>query len=63
MHAPINHIDDTYATWHLHLHTEFVPSNDTQKEETPEMVAEGAISADDKYFRCFWYSPLIRIGV
>ncbi|KAL5180541.1 hypothetical protein HKD37_01G001650 [Glycine soja] len=42
---------------------EFVPSNDTQKEETPEMVAEGAISADDKYFRCFWYSPLIRIGV
>ncbi|KAG5088861.1 hypothetical protein JHK86_001473 [Glycine max] len=48
MHAPINHIDDTYATWHLHLHTEFVPSNDTQKEETPEMVAEEAISADDK---------------
>ncbi|KAG5009122.1 hypothetical protein JHK87_017637 [Glycine soja] len=27
---------------------EFVPSNDTQKEETPEMVAEEAISADDK---------------
>ncbi|KHN04081.1 BAG family molecular chaperone regulator 6 [Glycine soja] len=48
MHAPINHIDDTYATWHLHLHIEFVPSSDTQKEETPEMVAEEAISADDK---------------